>query len=68
MSKRVFEKGANEPVLLTDDQTAHLLGVGRTTIWKLLRDNELETVRIGRCRRIVRDSALAYVERLRGAA
>jgi excisionase family DNA binding protein len=68
MTKRTFEANTNEPVLLTDDQTAHLLGVGRTTVWKLLRENQLETVRIGRCRRIVRASALAYVDRLRGAA
>ena len=48
-----------DKLLLTYIEVAHRLGVGRTMIWKMLRDGELTPIRIGRS---VRFSA-AQIER-----
>ena len=47
------------PFLLTAEETADLLRIGRTTVYALMRDGALPYVHIGRCRRI----ALADVQR-----
>lgn len=55
----------NEPtVLLTIDQAAHLLGVGRTFLYCKLLGNELAVVRLGRAVRVPRASVEQYVARL----
>ena len=36
-----------EPFLLSQDEVAHRLAISRTTVWLLLRDKELQAVRIG---------------------
>ncbi|POH59195.1 transcriptional regulator [Cryobacterium zongtaii] len=36
-----------EPYLLSQDEVAHRLSISRTTVWRLLKDGELESVRIG---------------------
>ena len=51
--------------LLTTMQGAGYLGVGRTTMWSLINKGEVETVTIGRSRRILIESLDNYVERLR---
>lgn len=48
-----------------DAQTAAKLGLGRTTLWELISTGEIETVKIGRSRRIPADALVAYVDRLR---
>lgn len=53
--------------LLTVEQTAHALGLGRTTTWHLIMAGEIESVVVGkRARRVPCDAVDAYVERLRG--
>ncbi|WP_234811648.1 helix-turn-helix domain-containing protein [Mycolicibacterium canariasense] len=47
---------------------AMLGDVGRTTLWKLVKANELEQVNIGRRSFITAESLQAYVDRLRGSA
>lgn len=42
-------------------------GVGRTTVWKLVKDKQLEQVNIGRRSFITAESLEAYVGRLREA-
>ncbi len=49
------------------DSQARLGGIGRTTLWKLVRDGELEQVSIGRRAFITEASLSAFVERLREA-
>lgn len=52
--------------LLTVEQTAHALGLGRTTTWHLITTGEIESVVIGRkARRVPYDAIDTYVERLR---
>jgi excisionase family DNA binding protein len=40
------------PILLTPEQAAEMLGIGRWKLYDLLRRRELPSVRIGSCRRI----------------
>ena len=54
-----------DQLLLTPEDTAQLLAVGRTKIYELLRTGALESVRIGAARRIPAAALTAYVERLR---
>jgi excisionase family DNA binding protein len=42
------------------------MDVGRSKIFELMATGELESVRIGRSRRIPLDALKAYIERLRG--
>jgi hypothetical protein len=49
------------------DSQETLGGVGRTTIWKLVKAGELEQVCIGRRAFITAESLEAYVGRLREA-
>ncbi len=53
-------------LLLTVMEAADLLGVSRTTVYELLNAEQIESVRIGRARRIPRVALVAYVDRLRG--
>ncbi|KLL10166.1 MULTISPECIES: helix-turn-helix domain-containing protein [Protofrankia] len=53
-------------LLLTPTEAADLLGVSRTTVYELLNAEQIESVRIGRARRIPRAALVAYVDRLRG--
>jgi excisionase family DNA binding protein len=63
------DRSSNElPLLLTVDQTAGLLGVGRTCVYSLLASGDLRAVRIGRSRRIARADVVQFVERLRASA
>jgi excisionase family DNA binding protein len=57
-----------ERLLLTAREAANLLGIGRSTIYLLLRTGDLESVHIGACRRIPVDAVIALIERLRQAA
>ncbi len=44
------------------------LDVGRSTIYRLIDDGELQTVHIGRCALVTDESLRAYVERLTGVS
>jgi excisionase family DNA binding protein len=59
---------SNEQLLLTADEAAEIVGIGRTRIYDLMRCGAIESVRIGRSRRIPCDALTAYVERLRAEA
>ncbi len=53
------------PMLLTDAQVGHLLGVCRRTVWTLSATGDLpRPIRIGRAARWRYDQIVAYVERL----
>ena len=52
-----------EPVLLSVEEAARCLGVGRTQVFVLLRQGALKSVRIGRRRLIPRSELDAYVQR-----
>ena len=53
-------------LLLTVEQAAHKLNIGRSMLYELLQSGILESVRIGSCRRIPADALSNFVARLRG--
>jgi excisionase family DNA binding protein len=57
-------------LVLTIEEAAERLGIGRTLMYALVSAGEVESVRIGRLRRVPTDALDAYVLRLRslGAA
>ena len=57
-----------EPILLTPIQAAHALGIGRSKLYKLLQNGDLQSVRIGACRRIPTDALSDLVAHLRADA
>ncbi|MFY1703926.1 helix-turn-helix domain-containing protein [Micromonospora sp. WMMA1923] len=54
-----------EPLLLTPEQAAKQLGIGRATMYTLISSREVESVKIGRSRRIPQTAIAQYIEKLR---
>ncbi|MFH9067378.1 excisionase family DNA-binding protein [Streptomyces coeruleorubidus] len=52
-------------VLLTVEEAARRLCIGRTTCFRLVLAGEIESVTVGRLRRIPADAIPAYVAKLR---
>lgn len=50
--------------LLGIDETARMLGIGRTSVFALIRDGKLLTVKCGRRRLAPIESVAAYIEAL----
>lgn len=55
-----------ERLLLSPEEAAEALGVGRSRVYDLMRKRELVSVRIGKSRRVPAAALRAYVERLVG--
>jgi excisionase family DNA binding protein len=49
--------------LLTVEEAARRLSISRTTMYALLKDGQLDSVRIGRLRRITPEALTAYTAR-----
>ena len=56
---------ADVRVLFTVEEAARALGIGRTRMFELIQDGHVETVLIGRLRRIPVDALDVFVNRLR---
>lgn len=54
----------SEKVAYSIDEAAYALGLGRTTVKKLIATGRLASVRVGRRRLIPRSALVDYVERL----
>lgn len=54
------------PLVLTIEQAAQRLGIGRTLTYALVTSGEIESVTIGRLRRIPAQCLTEYINRLRG--
>lgn len=54
-------------LLLTVEEAADRLCIGRTLMYALVTADEIESVSIGRLRRIPADALVTYVNRLRNA-
>lgn len=59
---------AHPQLLDSIEGTARRLGVGRSSVYELIRTKQLEVVKLGRSTRIPIDSVEALVKRLRGVA
>ena len=61
---RPRDEGAAESLLLTPEETATLLRVGRTTVYALMKAGDLRPVHIGRSCRLARAELERYVRML----
>lgn len=61
-------KGLSPRLLVKVSDAGAILGIGRSTVYELIAAGELETVHIGRCRRVPVAALDEYVRRLRGTA
>src|SRR3954469_6221306 len=60
------DPASSDPLLLTPEEAAEVLRVGRTTIYALMKAGDLHPVHIGRSCRISRAELERYVRRLDG--
>jgi len=51
-------------LLLTPEETAETLGVGRPKVYELLRSGRLRSVKIGKSRRVPMDAVEAFIAEL----
>lgn len=68
MNRSERSKATVPPLLLTPEQAATALGVGRTYVYGLLRDERLRSITLGRSRRIPYACLIEFVESLRRSA
>jgi excisionase family DNA binding protein len=66
--RRLPDVLTSETLLLTPEEAAQVLRVGRTTLYALIQDGHLRPVHIGRSCRLSRAELERYVERLEAAA
>lgn len=55
-------------LLLTVEESAERLGISRTYVYELLARGDVESVKIGRARRVPAEALDDYVDRLRAQA
>lgn len=53
-----------EKLLLTPEEAAEVLSLGRTKVYQLIGEGTLRSVRIGKCRRIPASALVDLVEHL----
>lgn len=53
-----------EKLMLRPEEVAEALGVGRSTVYELLRVRAISSVKIGRCLRVPVQAVREYAERL----
>ncbi len=63
---RAAGTGAEHPrILLSVEEAGYLLGVGRTRIYELMKSGAIESVHVGRLRKIPAEALRDFVERCR---
>ena len=64
---RAYQDGQHvtSPLVLTVEEAADRLGVGRTVMYALVSSGAVESVRIGRLRRVPADALVAFLNALR---
>jgi excisionase family DNA binding protein len=53
-----------QPILVTVEDAAEMLSIGRTAAWELVRKRKIRSVKIGRARRIPMAAIQEYVDNL----
>ena len=54
----------NDQLLITVEELAQRLSIGRTAAWELVRKRKIKSVKIGRTRRVPITALQEYIERL----
>ncbi len=62
--EKAVEKMADRKVLVSVEEAAEMLSLGRSVVYRLIMRNDVRSVKIGRCRRIVVSSLHEYVATL----
>jgi len=60
-----FTSSPASPLVLTVEEAAERLSVGRTVMYALMSSGAVESVRIGRLRRIPSDALVGFLDELR---
>jgi excisionase family DNA binding protein len=60
--------GVVDKLLLTAEEAAEVLGIGRSKVYELIASHRLQSVKIGASRRIPADAVAAFVRELRASA
>jgi excisionase family DNA binding protein len=55
---------ANVPVMFDMKTVAKILSVSRSTVYQLLKTKELDSVRVGRVRRVSQNQLVEYIMKL----
>jgi excisionase family DNA binding protein len=63
-SEELSESQIGNPVLVTVEEAAGMLRIGRTTAYELVMSGKLQSVKVGRRRLVVRDGVGRYVNEL----
>lgn len=58
----------SDKLLHSPEETAGVLGCGRSYVFELIARGEIESFKIGRLRKIPREAITDYIERQRAAA
>jgi excisionase family DNA binding protein len=58
-----YDVTPDKKVLVTVEEAAAMLSLGRTLAWALVRKNELRSIKVGNTRRVVVSSLHEYVGR-----
>lgn len=53
-----------QPILVTVDELADTLSIGRTAAWELVRKRKIRSVKIGRTRRVPVTAITEYIQQL----
>ena len=53
--------------MFTVPEAAALMSLGRRTVWRMVASGEIESVKVGRSRRIPRQAVADYIASLRAA-
>ena len=54
------------PMLFSVEEVADILHIGRSTVFKLIKDGKIQSIKLGRSRRIPIDAMQDYVDDLIG--
>jgi excisionase family DNA binding protein len=65
MTSTNTQESAVTKLLLTPEEAANVLGIGRTKVYELMLTNALESVKIGASRRIPAEALGTFVASLR---
>jgi excisionase family DNA binding protein len=57
------ETAQETKLLVTVEEAAAMLSLGRTLTWALVRKGELRSIRVGKSRRVIVSSLHEYIER-----
>jgi len=63
-TEELLRSRVGNPVLVTVEEAAQLLRIGRTTAYELVMSGKLQSVKVGRRRLVVRDGVGRYVDEL----